>query len=366
MRVLLFSDLHLDTPFRWAGRDLARRRRHALRDTLRRVVDLADEVGADAIACGGDLYEHERFTPDTTSFLRDAFARTERPVYLAPGNHDWYGPASLYRQADWTPNVHVFTEDRLTPVPLADGLTLWGAAHRAPANTDGFLDGGWRVDRGGVHIALFHGSESTALPYQESGKVPHAPFTAEQIDGSGLHHVLLGHFHAPRDAARHTYPGNPDPLAFGETGQRGAVLVTVHGDGSVDRQRFPVASTTVADVTVDLTGVTSSSAVRERVEDAVAGLSGIVRVTLTGEIDAEVDVQLADLAGVGKHLEALVPRLGRVGVAYDVDALVSEHTVRGQFVRDVLAADLDDDERRRVLVTGLRALDGRSDELEVH
>ncbi len=366
MKVLLFSDLHLDTPFRWAGAELARRRRHSLRDTLCRIVELADDLGADVIASGGDLYEHERFTPDTANFLRETFGRTDKPVYLAPGNHDWYGPASLYRQVKWTANVHVFTEDRLTPITLTDGLTLWGAAHRAPANTDGFLQGGWRVDRGGVHLALFHGSESAALPFQEQGKVPHAPFSASQIATAGLHHALLGHFHTPRDAERHTYPGNPDPLAFGESGQRGAVLITVHDDGSVDRQRHPVASTTVHDVTVELNGVASSSDVRERAEEAVAPLTGIVRVTLTGEVAPDIDVRLADLTGVGRHLEALVPRLGRITVGYDFDALAAENTVRGQFVRDVLDAELDDEDRRRVLVTGLRALDGRADELEVH
>ncbi|UER54542.1 metallophosphoesterase [Kineosporiaceae bacterium SCSIO 59966] len=366
MKFLLFSDLHLDTPFSWAGPDLARRRRHALRDTLCRIVELAEELDADAIACAGDLYEHERFTPDTANFLREQFARTERPVYLAPGNHDWYGPASLYRQVEWTPNVHVFTEDRLLPVPLEDGLTLWGAAHRAPANTDGFLTGDWRVDRGGVHVALFHGSEAAALAFQEAGKAPHAPFSAEQIERSGIHHAMLGHFHTPRDAERHTYPGNPDPLSFGETGERAAVLVTVHDDGTVERQRHPVASTAVHDVTVDVTGATSSSEVRERTEAAVRGLTGIVRVTVSGEVAPDVEVHLGDLDGVGAHLDALVPRLGRVTVGYDVQALAAEHTVRGQFVRDVLAAGLDEDEQRRVIVTGLRALDGRASELEVH
>jgi hypothetical protein len=46
--------------------------------------------------------------------------------------------------------------------------------------------------------------------------------------------------------------------------------------------------------------------------------------------------------------------------------LALEQTVRGQFVRDVRAdPTLTDDQRRRVLVTGLRALDGRTDELDV-
>jgi exonuclease SbcD len=84
-----------------------------------------------------------------------------------------------------------FSEPRLTPVGLADGLTLWGAAHRSPANTPGFLDNGFQVDRDGIHLALFHGSERAWFTEQETGKQPHAPFDASQIQSAGLHHALL-------------------------------------------------------------------------------------------------------------------------------------------------------------------------------
>lgn len=333
-----------------------------------RICRLAVEHQVDALTCAGDLYENERFTPDTAAFLRATFAELDPlPVFLAPGNHDWFGPRSLYRQVDWSANVRVFDTAVLTAVPLADGFTLWGAAHRVPANTPGFLDG-FRVDRGGVHLALFHGSEQHALALQGEGKVPHAPFRAEQIQQAGLAHALVGHFHTPAEAPTHTYPGNPDPLTFGETGPRGAVLLTVAADGSVTRQRFPVASSAVHDVSVDLTGVTHSGEVAGRVLDAVAGLAGVVRVTLYGEVGPDVDLRLQDIAAARPaHLDALLPRLGSVSVGYDVDRLTEEPTVRGQFVRDVLAAPtLTAEQRRKVMITGLRALDGRHSELEVH
>jgi exonuclease SbcD len=368
VRLLHFADLHLDTPFRWAPRELARARRQALRETLLRICKLADEQRVDALTCGGDLYEQERFTPDTAEFLRARFADLHPlPVFLAPGNHDWFGPASLYRQVAWSQNVHLFDAAELSPVTLTEGLTLWGAAHRAPANTPGFLDD-FHVDRTGVHLALFHGSAQGDLHFQDTGKLPHAPFRAEQIPLAGLHHALLGHFHSPVDAPTHTYPGNPDPLSFGETGERAAVLVTVAGDGTVTRQRFDVGTSAVYDVAVCLTGVTHSGQVTERVLEEVAPLSGMVRVTLGGEIGPDVDLRLQDIAALRPpNLDALVPRLGTVAVAYDFDRLAEEQTVRGQFIRDVLAAEqLGDDQRRRVLVTGLRALDGRGDDLEVH
>jgi DNA repair exonuclease SbcCD nuclease subunit len=367
MKLLHFADLHLDTPFAWASRDLARQRRRALRATLTRICALASELGADAITCGGDLYEQERFTPDTASFLRHTFAELHpMPVFIAPGNHDWFGPKSLYHEVDWTPNVQVFTEPELKPITLEDGLTLWGAAHCAPANTPDFLRS-FVTERTGVNIALFHGSEHSELPFQEEGKAPHAPFRGSEIRTAQLQHVLLGHFHTPRDAPDYTYPGNPDPLTFGEKGERAAVLVTLDESGSVTRERHKVAQSVVHDVTVDLSGIVHSTQVPERVTAALAGLTGVVRVTLTGEVGSDVDVYPADAAVDAADLDAVVIRLGQLTVAYDFEALAEERTVRGQFVRKVReAADLSESQRRRVLVTGLRALAGRANELEVN
>jgi len=389
VRLLLFSDLHLERGFAWAPPEVGRQRRDALRRCLHRIAELAVQLSVDAVCCGGDLYEHDRYRPDTGTFLRDVFAGLDPiPVFVAPGNHDWLGPGSLYASTRWPPNVHIFTEPRLTPVSLADGLTLWGAAHHSPTNAPNFLDG-FRVDRGGVHLALFHGSELGAFgprpergegtggdrpggeptgdhrtgADQAGGEAPrrHAPFRAEQIGAAGLHHALLGHFHTPRDAPDHTYPGNPEPLTFGEIGERGAVLVTVDGSGSVQRERHRVAVTQLHDVTVDLDGVEHAEAVQDRVDAALAGVSGIVRVTLRGEVAPEVLVDPGRLRRP-PDVAAWVVRADGVTYGYDLAALRAEPTVRGQFVRDVEAdPSLSDQMRRAILLAGLRAFDGRED-----
>ena len=85
MKIVHFADLHLDSAFAWLGAtgDAARRRRQALRDVLRAIVKLARDEGADALFCGGDLYEGERVTQDTAAFLRDTFASLA-PIRVSP------------------------------------------------------------------------------------------------------------------------------------------------------------------------------------------------------------------------------------------------------------------------------------------
>jgi DNA repair exonuclease SbcCD nuclease subunit len=332
---------------------------------LSRIAQLAVDSKVDAVLCGGDLYEQERFSPDTTAFLRSTFERLQPiKVFIAPGNHDWYGDQSLYRQVRWTPNVHIFSETRLTAVRLTDGLTLWGGAHRSPARTENFLEH-FSTDRGGINLALFHGSEEGFFGSQEAGKAAHAPFRAEQIERARLDHAFLGHFHKPRDADHYTYPGNPDPLEFGEEGERGAVVATIRADGTVMRERRRVAVSEVHDIVLDVSDCGNQQEVRERLASLLAGKYGAIRVILKGELRPEVELPLRDLELVRGDFDVLVICPESVRIAYDFDDIRKQQTVAGEFARDVFAAkDLTDEQRQRILTTGLRALEGR-DDLEV-
>ena len=367
MKVVLFSDLHLDAQFAWLGGQgtAARQRRQGLRETLRAVTSLVTKVRADALLCAGDLYEQERFSPDTAAFLANLFADLDSvPVFIAPGNHDWYGPESLYRQTPWSPNVHIFGERFLEPVELDSGLTLWGAAHCAPVNTDDFL-ADFHVNRAGVNLALFHGSERNWLVDQGEGKQLHASFDASEIRRAGLNHAFVGHYHKPKQGQELTYPGSPAPLAFGDGSDGAAVLITIGQDGSIKRESHKVSRLEMHDLHVNVTGCQSRDDIRDRVARQMAGCHGIARISLMGEISPSADFHADDLRDVTSNLEGTLVLTTDMHVAYDFEATANEQTVRGQFVRDVLDdASIDEDARHRILVTGLRALGGR-DDLEV-
>lgn len=368
LTLAVVADVHLDQAFTWAGPDVGRRLRQAIRDALRDAVHTAAEAGADAFCIAGDLYEDDRYAPDTPEFLRGLFADlSPTPVLLAPGNHDFTGPASPYRTVEWTPNVHVFGEPELSAYELADGVTVWGAGHDRPAYTPGFFDAGFRVSGGGVHVALFHGAERASLSFQGQDKQPHAPFDERQIAAAGLAHAFVGHYHQPRDSALLTYPGNLERLTFGERGERGLVLATLAADGRVAVQWRVLSRVGMYDVDVDADGCRTVDEVRDRLMAALAGLpqDGPVRaarVSVSGEVDADFGITEADLLTARGDLDALVVREVRLRPADDLEQIAAEATVRGEFVRMVRAAgDLDDADRELVLLAGLRALSGRGD-----
>ena len=369
MRLVAFSDVHLDTPFASLPPEVGRRRRAQLRDAVEAVARLARDCSADALLCAGDLYEHHACTPDTAAFLARVFAGVAPcPVLVAPGNHDHYGPTSVHATTAWPANVHVFSTSRLEPFPLPGGVTIWGAAHVAPAGTPNLL-ADVRASGPGLHVALFHGSERTGLQWEGDAKLPHAPFDRGDIGVAGFHLAVVGHYHRPARDTAHLYPGSPVPLAFGDPVDGGAVVIDLDADGSFQAEWHRVHDDPLCEVEVDLSTCGDGSEVRAAVDAALAGRRGVVRVVLSGELAphvdmADADLRADDLAGRAGGIDH-VHVLNRTRVGYDLDVLRSEAGVRGEFVRMVLADDeLDTAERHRVVVTGLRAFDRRRD-LEV-
>jgi DNA repair exonuclease SbcCD nuclease subunit len=327
--------VHLETTFPDARGGAARRA--GLADALVRIVDLALQRDAGALTVGGDLYEGERAGPQTFRFLAEQFARFGRPVFVAPGNHDPHAPNSLLARADLPENVRVFDEAAWRAFPLAQGLTLWGFGHTPGEPGRPFANA--RFDRGGVQLALVHGSDEQRCP---PNKRATAPFSVEEIVASGATLALTGHYHGGYIVKQGrkpvlVYPGSPEPIKFGEGEAHGAALVSIEGT-SVKVELLPVARTRALDRSCDLSGAEHEQAILGRVERALAGLgrSDYVRLRLEGTLaDAtRLDRGLVERR-FGEELGSLdVTDATRV---YDYERLAREPTVRGHLVRDLLA-----------------------------
>ncbi|MCP3938666.1 MAG: metallophosphoesterase [Actinomycetia bacterium] len=360
------GDVHLDTPFAWAPEAVSRMRRNDLRDVLSAAVAVAAEVQADALLLAGDIYEHERVTPDTARFIARVLNGCETQVLVSPGNHDWLAASSVWATAAFEDHVHIFDGRELEPFDVGP-TTVWGAAHHQPSGTGNFLDG-FHIDRPGFNLALFHGSEKAGFSIEEpehsgSSKQPHAPFEARQIPNAGLDHAVVGHFHRRREAIHHTYPGNPAPLAFGEPGDGGAVVLHIDAVGGIDRQWRDLSQRSMHDIEIDVSGCLDASAIRDVVAARTGHLEGLIRLNLTGEVEQSIELVDSDLlSAVGASVDHAVVRRSKLRQALDLTTLRGEASVRGQFVRAVLEdPTIDDETRYAVLATGLRALDGRRD-----
>jgi DNA repair exonuclease SbcCD nuclease subunit len=328
--------VHLETTFPEARGGAARR--IALADAFVRILDLALERDVDVLTIGGDLYESERAGPGTYRFLAEQFARFEKPVFVAPGNHDPHAPNSLLARSDLPRNVRVFDEAAWRAIPLAEGVTLWGFGHTPAEPGRPFASA--RFERTGVQLALVHGSDEQRCP---PNKRATAPFNVAEIVATGATLALTGHYHGGYIAKHErrpilVYPGSPEPIKFGEGPAHGAALVSIEGS-SVAVELLPIARTRALDRTCDLTGAEHDQAIFARVDSALAGLgdADYIRLRLEGTLadGSRVDRDVVEARFGGRFGSLEVTDATH---AYDYERLAREPTVRGQVVRDLLLA----------------------------
>lgn len=360
VRLLLTSDVHLDAAFGWAG-EFAATVREDIRQTVERIIELAQLRSVDVVCCAGDMFEDARVMPDTGRFLQAMFAKLAPiPVLIAPGNHDPWHERSPYRQIEWPSNVHIFTEESLVPHSVA-GLAVWGGAHLRVSGTATFLD---QAIEGGPdpNIALFHGSEMGSFPAHD--KVAHAPFQRDDVRRCGLLHALVGHYHDASGSPWHTYAGTPQRLSFSQREPGTVAIIQVSVDGAQVVSREVVEQLPFVEERVDITGVDTVSDVRSRLRDAAGDGGGALRLVIEGTVERDLGLRGSSLVA---HLNRRHPTDVRVGTmyrTYDTNVISKGMDVRGAFVRNVVALGLEPDLERRVTITGLRALDG-IDNLEV-
>lgn len=342
--ILHFADLHLDAAFTGSRlpAPLARQCREQLRQALRRLIDLAKNRGADAVTVAGDLFEYARLSPDTAAFLAGEFARLAPiPVFIAPGNHDAADAGSPYQRGRWPENVNIFISNRLTERPLAKNFSLWAAGHLSPSERQNFLQNFQLPAPTGSSrfpILLLH---ATLLSSSSPNGSNHAPLTLEDIRRAGFPLALLGHYHTPQIArANNTvavYPGSPEPLGFDEPGQHGVAWIQLEHDQPPQIEMIPLAELQfeTIDVAVD------DCAHRDQLIDKIIALKNerdFTRLRLVGQAQPSLFLDLSVITHRVQSHFAFVRLENLTRPSDDLQQLAQEPTVRGAFVREMMAA----------------------------
>ena len=280
MKLIHGADFHLDAPFAALSPEKARQRRAEQRQLLSRLADLAEEEGADLVLLSGDLLDGGETYQETVEALSHALGQIKAPVFIAPGNHDPYGPRSAYAGTAWPDNVHIFTSVQPEGVELPElGCVVHGAAFTTPQADRSPLMGFSAPRDGRIHLMTLHGDVA--------GQGRYGPIRPEDIAASGLTYLALGHIHAcsGMQQAGETcwaYPGCPEGRGFDETGEKGVLAVTVDDQGAVSVRFVPLAGRRYEIVEADVTGRDSAEeALREVLPASPTG--DCCRILLTGQ-----------------------------------------------------------------------------------
>jgi len=331
IKILHGADFHLDSPFDSLPEEKAVRRRAEQRQLVSDMVRLAEAERVDAIVLSGDLLDSGRSYHETGEVLTEAFGRVKIPVFIAPGNHDYYSVNSPWAVLKFPSNVYIFKSVMPEKVDLPGCAgTIWGAAFTAAGSVP-VLPEKENLDPARVNIMAVHGTVGGP-----DGR--YNPISEPDIARTGLDYLALGHVHTYGGLQRAgdtfwAYPGCPEGRGFDETGQKG-VLITELEKGAARCRFVPLGKRAYMILQADLSGAEAYEAVLAAVLAAIPEADGggnICRILLTGEFSGRLDLIKLEEAVADRFFHVTIR--DNTKIKRDIWAQAEEDTLKGLFLR---------------------------------
>lgn len=351
MKLIHCADIHLDSPLESVfPPDVAGTYRKEILANFASLVALADEGGADALLIAGDLFDSSNTSERTVQYVLELFrAHPALSVFYLAGNHDGGG---LCARTDLPKNLYTFGKDwtyfRLGEVMIAGGT--------AP-DPDQLA-----LEETATNIILLHGQVggSSGTEYGIS---------LAKLKDKHIDYLALGHLHQYRKIeldARGTacYSGCLMGRGFDECGQKGYVLLeTVNS--RLSHRFVPFASRALHEIRLDVSDCCSMLALESTVRQKTASIpaSDLCLLVLTGSVAPDKKPDTVQLQAALSNRFLLLRIKDQTQLRLDPHVYKNDISLKGELIRQVLASELSDAEKDRVIACGLRALRGEEPEL---
>jgi exonuclease SbcD len=358
VRFVHCADLHLDTPFRGLSdvdSDRGKALNQATFDSYANIVDLAIHEEVDFVVIAGDVYDSTDRSLRAQFHFRDGLKRlSDHGIrsFVACGNHD---PLNSWSNTlEWPELAHTFGSRDVDICQVTrEGeavASVHGISFPKEAVTEDLSRRFGQPDPAVPSIAVLHANVGG-----DTGHLPYAPTTVEELSSKGFTYWALGHVHSHKmlkaDGPAIVYPGCSQSRQPNETGPKGCCLVTITDGGTPDIRFVPTDVVRYHRGAVDVAGCSSIDAIKRAIVDTcnsvaessegrhlVVRLSVTGRTPLHGELtrgDAFADLSEAirtDLVGREPWiwLERLSPDTRG---SYDVDELRQQLDFAGDIVR---------------------------------
>ena len=359
VKILHTADCHLGSPIVGLTPAASAVRRQHLSSAFNDMLDKAKEQSVDVMLIAGDLFDNEYAAPSTVKRLNDfALENKNIRIIITPGNHDCIMGNKCYETLN-ADNITVFDSGEIECVDMPRlNLTVYGVGNMDAHSERRILRDFYVRDVSRINIMCCHG-----LITGQGGHALYNPITKEDIAGSGLDYLALGHVHAYSDIVHlgnvsYAYPGCILGRGFDEQGQKGFIMGNID-KGITDLEFIKSDYPSFRRVYVDCTDACDMTDLLSRAEKCCADIpdADFVSLVLDGRIKSELVINRTVVKDALRRF-SFIKVADKTLPRQDYMEMINEPTLKGLFIRSVLESGLEENEAQKAISIGLAALCG--------
>lgn len=358
MKIIHCADIHIDSKMETHfDKDKANELRNDIVDAFSNMVLYAKENDVKVIIIAGDLFDtKETQQKSIKKCLLGIISQNPQIDFLyLRGNHD----ADVEFAVDENlPNLKRFSKDKWKCYSY-ENINIYG--REFPKNIPISAYSELNVDANKFNIVLLHGQ---VVEYKTKDGAP--SISLKELTNKNIDYLALGHIHEHKlskldNRAFWCYSGCLSGRGFDECGKKGFVVLDIDKNKAI-YDFISVAKRKFHSVQVKLSDEVSFTEIMKKIDDAIQNIpnSDIVEVILTGEINENTDIEAVAYESTLKNNYFYIRVQDETQNKIEYEKYENDVSLKGEFIRIVQNQnDLSDDEKSKIIMTGIRALAGR-------
>lgn len=337
LKVLHCADLHLDTPFSSKSAEHSALARRQLREAFISLTDYIKKEKIDIALFAGDIFDSETVSPDTLSLVKTAFENApDCRFVISAGNHDPYSKNGIYGTFPFPSNTYIFSSSEMSYFDFPEiNACVYGYSFTSVTMTENPLIGFAPRSPERINLLCAHGDIGNPLSI-------YCPVSENDIALSSFDYCAFGHIHRSEGvkyAGRvpYSYSGCLSGRDFGETGEKGATVITFDSDKKPSFESKVFSYYTYERTTLDISEVNDFTLLRLKIKECIKEFkhNSFLRIELTGQIPLGLNIDCDGLGQAFKDDIFYLEILDSTTLKINASELENDPTLIGEFYREM-------------------------------
>ena len=355
MKIIHCSDLHLDSKLEAnLDKEKAKQRRDEILYSFQNMVNFANNNDVRIIIIAGDLFDKNKVSVKAKNIVRDTILANKNIdfIYLK-GNHDEEnfitdelpGNLKLFNKNEW--NSYKYENVVISGIEFGkkDSYEIYKSL---------------MLNQSDFNIVVLHGQESNYENKKDKTEI----INLRELKNKNIDYLALGHIHKYKlekldNRGIYCYSGCLEGRGFDECGEKGFVLLNIENN-KLETKFISNSIRTLEELEVDVSDTMTTTEVEQKINEKIEKIlkQNLIKIILVGKVDINSERDIDYLLKKYNEEFYYVKIYDKTTLKINYLDYENDASLKGEFIRMILKENLTEEEKKEIIITGLKALAG--------
>ncbi len=355
MKIIHCSDLHLDSKLEAnLDKEKAKQRRDEILYSFQNMVNFANNNDVRIIIIAGDLFDKNKVSVKAKNIVRDTILANKNIdfIYLK-GNHD----EENFIIDEIPDNLKLFNKNEWNSYKY-ENVVISGIEFGKKDSYEIYKS--LMLNQSDFNIVVLHGQESNYENKKDKTEI----INLRELKNKNIDYLALGHIHKYKlekldNRGIYCYSGCLEGRGFDECGEKGFVLLNIENN-KLETKFISNSIRTLEELEVDVSDTMTTTEVEQKINEKIEKIpkQNLIKIILVGKVDINSERDIDYLLKKYNEEFYYVKIYDKTTLKINYLDYENDASLKGEFIRMILKENLTEEEKKEIIITGLKALAG--------